>query len=208
MRQRHFNAGISAVLGLGVVAIGAEMAWADETAEMPAHHHHMASQTSTTSTVQYQIPDLKLVRADGKTVSLPEEMNDGRPVVLNFIYTSCTSVCPLMSQVFSQFQEQLGAAHDQVHLMSISIDPEADTPARLTEYGKTYGAGAEWQFYTGTPNASVAAQRAFDVYRGDKMAHTAATLIRGAPGQPWLRIDGFATPDQLMHEYHQVLANK
>jgi protein SCO1/2 len=40
------------------------------------------------------------------------------------------------------------------------------------------------------------------------MAHTAATLIRGAPGQPWLRIDGFATPDQLMHEYHQVLANK
>jgi protein SCO1/2 len=189
------------------MTLGTAVAWADESAEMPAHHHHMASQAST-STVQYQVPDLKLVRADGKAVSLPEEMNDGRPVLLNFIYTSCTSVCPLMSQVFSQFQEQLGGERDKVHLMSISIDPEADTPARLTEYAQTYGAGPGWQFYTGTVNASVTAQRAFSVYRGDKMAHTAVTLMRAAPGQPWLRVDGFATPDQLMHEYHQVLATK
>ena len=207
MQRRHCDVGLSALLSLGALVIGTGAARADEPADMSMHHHHMASQTAT-STVQYQVPNLKLVRADGKAVSLPEEMNDGRPVVLNFIYTSCTTVCPLMSQVFSQFRDQLGGESARVHLMSISIDPEADTPSRLTEYAKSYGAGPEWQFYTGTVNASVAAQRAFDVYRGDKMAHTAVTLMRAAPGQPWLRVDGFATPDQLMHEYHQVLATK
>jgi protein SCO1/2 len=208
MAFTHRNRGRSVLLSLGTAVLGAGIALADEQpAEMPAHHHHMASPMMT-STASYQVPDLKLVRADGKEVSLAEEMNDGRPVVLNFIYTSCTSVCPLMSQIFSQFQDELGADRDQVHLMSISIDPEADTPARLTEYAKGYGAGPEWQFYTGTVSASIVAQRAFDVYLGDKMNHTAATLIRGAPGEPWLRIDGFATPDQLMHEYHQVLAKK
>ena len=51
---------------------------------------------------------MRLVRDDGKTVSLPEEMDDGRPVVLNFIFTSCGSICPLMSQIFAQFQRKLG----------------------------------------------------------------------------------------------------
>src|SRR5262249_61821620 len=52
----------------------------------------------TTATGQYQVPDVRLLRDDGRSVSLPQEMNDGRPVVLNFIFTSCSSVCPLLSQ--------------------------------------------------------------------------------------------------------------
>ena len=56
--------------------------------------------------------------------------------------------------------------------------------------------------------ASLAAQRAFDVYRGDKMSHTPVTFMRVAPGQPWRRIDGFVTADELIHEYHQLLAVK
>jgi protein SCO1 len=195
-----------AMLG-AAVTVGGGSVLADDSAEM-AHHHHMAMTSSRTmmSTVDYTVPNLKLVRADGASVSLPEEMNDGRPVVLNFIYTSCTSVCPLMSQMMSQFEHNLGAEIAGVHLMSISIDPEADTPAALTEYAKTYGAGPEWQFYTGTVTASVAAQEAFDVYRGDKMNHTPVTLLRAAPGRPWRRIDGFATPDELVNAYRQVLA--
>jgi protein SCO1/2 len=159
---------------------------------------------STVARVHYTVPTVQLVRDDGKVVSLPEEMDDGRPVVLNFIFTTCSSICPLTSQVFAQFQQRLGADSDQVHLMSISVDPEEDTPARLREYAHKFHAGPGWHHYTGTMEASLAAQRAFNVWRGDKMSHTPVTFVRFAPGNPWLRIDGFVTADELLQRYQQL----
>jgi protein SCO1 len=157
-----------------------------------------------TSTRSYEIPAIQLVRDDGKAVSLREEMNDDRPVVLNFIFTTCISVCPLLSQTMAQFDAKLGPDRKGVHLMSISIDPEEDTPARLREYARKFHAGPEWQHYTGTVEASLAAQRAFGVFRGDKMSHVPVTFLRIAPGGPWTRMDGLVTPDQLLAEYRSL----
>jgi protein SCO1/2 len=159
------------------------------------------------STVNYDAPAVTLVREDGKRVSLPRELDDGRPVLLNFIFTTCSSICPLTSRTLEEFQRKLGSEAAGVHLMSISIDPEQDTPARLTEYARKFHAGPQWQYYTGTVAASLAAQRAFDVYRGEKMSHTAVTLMRAAPGKPWLRIEGFVTPDELVDDYRNLLAS-
>jgi protein SCO1/2 len=195
-------------LGLiaGTLCLGGS-AGAAAPADPHAMHHQMAMQTAAKHmTVEYAIPDLKLVRNDGKIVELPRELNDGRPVVLNFVYTSCTAICPITSQTFAMFQERLGKERDKVHLVSISIDPEEDTPARLTAYAEKFGAGPEWQHYTGTAEASLAAQRAFDVYRGDKMNHVPVTLLRAAPGKPWMRLEGFVTADRLMDEYHSLMA--
>jgi protein SCO1/2 len=158
-----------------------------------------------TSIAHYSVPAVRLVRDDGQVISLPDEMNDGRAVVLNFVFTTCSSMCPLMSQILAQFDSKLGAERAGVHLMSISIDPEQDTPARLRQYAKRFHAGPEWQHYTGTLEASIVAQRAFNVWRGDKMSHSPVTLVRAAPGKPWLRIDGLVTPDELLRQYHQTL---
>ena len=163
-----------------------------------------AAPVISTAVARYAVPAVQMVRDDGKVVSLPEEMNDGRPVVLNFIFTSCSSICPLMSQVFAQFQKRLAADSAAVHLMSISVDPEEDTPTRLRQYARKFHAGASWQHYTGTVEASLAAQRAFNVWRGDKMSHTSVTFLRVAPEAPWLRIDGFVTSDELLQRYHQL----
>ncbi len=193
--------------GLALLVLAAPRAFAHDM-----HDMHDASSESdpgsrpTTSVQEYAVPAVRLVRADGKVVSLPDEMNDGRPIVLNFIFTTCTDICPLMSSVFAQFERRLGADADRVHLMSISIDPEQDTPARLAEYARKFHAGREWQHYTGTLAASVTAQKAFGVYRGGKMSHTPVTLVRAAPGRPWLRIDGFVTPDDLLRDYREQLA--
>jgi protein SCO1/2 len=159
------------------------------------------------ATVSYETPAVTLVRADGKSVSLPQELDDGRPVLLNFVFTTCSSICPLTSRTLEDFQHKLGSEAARVHLMSISIDPEQDTPARLTEYARKFHAGPEWQYYTGTLTASVMTQRAFDVYRGEKMSHTPVTLMRAAPGKPWLRIEGFVTPDELVGDYRNLLAS-
>jgi protein SCO1/2 len=158
------------------------------------------------ATVSYETPAVLLVRADGKSVSLPQELDDGRPVLLNFVFTTCSSICPLTSRTLEEFQHKLGSEAPRVHLMSISIDPEQDTPARLTEYARKFHAGPEWQYYTGTLTASITIQRAFDVYRGEKMSHTPVTLMRAAPGKPWLRIEGFVTPDELVNDYRNLLA--
>jgi protein SCO1/2 len=156
----------------------------------------------------YAVPDVQLVRDDGKRVTLAQEMDDGRAVVLNFIFTTCSSFCPLSSQTFAEFQHALGSSAKNVHLMSISIDPEQDTPVRLREYAHKFAAGPGWQHYTGTLAASLAAQRAFDAYRGAKMSHTPLTLLRAPDGKSWRRIEGFATPAELMSEYRQLLALK
>jgi protein SCO1/2 len=171
-----------------------------------AHSAAAAADGTAKSTRDYAIPAVRLTRADGKVVSLPEEMNDGRPVVLNFIFTTCPALCPMMTSVFSGFERRLGADADKVHMMSISIDPEQDTPPRLLDYARKFHAGQEWQFYTGTVEASVTAQRAFDVYRGDKMSHGVVTLMHAAPGRPWLRIEGFASADDLVRDYRELLA--
>jgi protein SCO1 len=156
--------------------------------------------TATRSVAEYKVPPVNLVRADGQSVQLPDELNDGRPVVMNFVFTSCTSICPLLSQTLAQLQTALGAERDQVHLVSITIDPEEDTPARLTAFAKKYGAGPSWNQYTGTMKAIIETARAFNVYRGDKMSHTPVTLLRKAQGRNWIRFDGFATADELLRE--------
>ena len=131
----------------------------------------------------------------------------GRPAVLAFIYTSCTTVCPVLTSVLATLQARLGETRDQVHLLSISIDPEYDTPARLHEYARRFGAGPQWNHYTGTLAASQAAQKAFDVYRGDKMKHQPGVLVRPLPGAKWVRIDGFASPDDLLAELPEYCAS-
>src|SRR5205823_5122572 len=83
-------------------------------------------------------PAATLVRADGQRVSLPHELDDGRPVLLNFIFTTCSSTCPLTSRTLEEFQDKLGPEAARVHLMSISIDPEQDTPSRLAEYARKF----------------------------------------------------------------------
>ena len=128
--------------------------------------------------------------------------------MLNFIFTTCGAICPVMSKIFSEVPEKLGADASKLRMISISIDPETDTPAQLKIYAKNYGAGARWKFLTGKVADIVTVQRAFDSYRGDKMSHTPVTLLRAAPGQPWRRIDGFVTPDELMQEYRQLLASR
>ncbi|EHP42893.1 Sco1/SenC family protein [Cupriavidus basilensis OR16] len=202
-KERWGRALVSALVAGSTIAAVMPLARAHDDADPHAHHHMMRD--THTSTAAYSLPSVTLVRDDGRTVSLKDELDDGRPVVLTFIYTTCTSVCPVISQTLSQLQGELGPNRDKVHMVSISIDPEQDTPSRLREYATKFGAGPEWQHYTGAVAASVATQRAFNVYHEDKMNHRPVVFLRAAPGDSWLRIDGFATADELFLAYQKLV---
>jgi protein SCO1/2 len=202
--RRYFAA--AAVTGASLLSAAA---WADDHAASDPvaavqDQHQMSGDADVRRTeAQYVIPDVTLLRDDGKQVNLPAELDDGRLLVVNFIYTSCTTICPMNSQVFEQFQGDLGAARKSVHLVSISIDPEQDTPAHLRKYAAQFHAQHGWDHYTGKLADITAVQRAFGAYRGDKMSHTPLTLMRSSPGKPWVRFDGFARADDLMTERKQ-----
>jgi protein SCO1/2 len=155
---------------------------------------------TTRSMANYVLPDVQLVRDDGRTVRFREELDDGRSVVLSFVFTACTSICPVTSATFAQLQRRLGAQRSRVQLVSISIDPDEDGAERLAAYGRKFGARPGWRFYTGTASASIEVQRAFDAYGGDKMRHAPDTYVRRAGSRSWVRLHGFASANELLAE--------
>jgi protein SCO1 len=156
---------------------------------------------------EYAVTDIPLVRKDGSKVAFSSEANDGRLVMLNFVYASCNTICPMLSFTFAKVQNSLGADLERVHLMSLSIDPENDTPQQLVKYAGQFKAGSAWDHYTGTLGASIAIQKAFNTYRGDKMNHESVVFLRESPGKPWVRLQGVVSPDDLVREIHQMLSH-
>ena len=171
--------------------------------EKHAAHGAAARNGYVKSIARYEIPDARLVDVQGKEVSLRDSLSSRRPVMLNFVFTSCTTICPAMSATFAQVQD--ATASKDLELVSISIDPEHDTPSRLREYAAKFSAGPHWQFLTGSAESSIAVQRAFDVYRGDKMGHDPVTFIRAKPGEPWVRVEGFASASDLIREFGAIV---
>jgi protein SCO1/2 len=180
-------------------------------------HHDPASPESSSppagsqagyqrSLASYAIPDVALISSEGREVSLKSALNRRSPVIVNFIFTTCTSICPVMSATFSQLRRELGHEAEGLRLISISIDPEHDTPARLEVYARRYQAGPDWQFLTGERSAIQRVQDAFDAYRGPKVNHVPLTFLRATTDAPWVRIDGFASAADLAREYRHLTA--
>lgn len=170
------------------------------------HHHAMAADSGyQRSLASYSIPDVRLVDMSGAEISLPSVLDGNDPVMLNFIFTSCTAICPVMSATFQQVQETLGEEGSKVRMVSISIDPENDTPEKLAEYAARFQAGPQWRMLTGSVEDSIAVQRAFGAYRGDKMNHAPVTFLRaGGSGKPWTRLDGLAAASDIVREYRSL----
>ena len=100
------------------------------------------------------LPEFQLVDQNGQQIT--RETFAGKPLFITFIFTRCPipNFCPLMSRNFVDIQKALagGPKKDEVQYLSISFDPEFDTPEILTNYAKQYNAdGKQWRFATGSP---------------------------------------------------------
>lgn len=185
------------------------MAAAGQTDNDPhAHHHHqhhMIPAGVERTEASYIVPEVILTNQDGKRVSLPELLRTDQPVMLNFIFTSCTAICPAMSATFASVQNKLGNDSSKLRMISVSIDPEYDTPDALNAYADRFKAGPQWEFLTGSLEESVTVQKAFNADRGDKMNHAPMTLLRATPDSQWIRFDGFTTADDLANAIRTML---
>jgi protein SCO1/2 len=148
----------------------------------------------------YLIPQVTLLNADARALRLSDVFAANAPVVLQFMHTACTTGCKAISEAFSTLPGKLGKDGARLRMVSISVDPVNDTPARLKAYAKRYGAGPNWQFFTGAAQDLDAVRRAFDDARGDAIGDKPVAFLRPAPGSAWVRIDGFANAEDLARE--------
>lgn len=94
------------------------------------------------------LPEFDLVDSRGGAASL--EAMRGKVWVASFVFTSCPSVCPKLMQRMAQIQEDTDDLGGRLHLVTITVDPENDTPERLAAYGERFGADpARWKLWTG-----------------------------------------------------------
>lgn len=149
----------------------------------------------------YTVPAVTLVDHEGQMVDLQSYLNDDKPVVLDFIYATCTTICPILSVGFAHFQKKLGDKAEEVRIVSISIDPDNDTPELLKEHLQKYGARPGWAALTGKRDSVVSVLKEFDAYVVNKMNHYPLTIMH-APGEDkWVRLYGMLSAADLKKEY-------
>ena len=149
----------------------------------------------------YHVPDVTLIDQTGRPVALKGLLEGSTPVVLNFIFATCGTVCPVLSASLAAFQSSLGEHEPRPVLVSITIDPEHDTPDVLRAYAARFGAGTGWAFLTGSRSDIDSVMRAFDVYVSNRMDHRPVTLLRGSERASWTRIEGFMGVADYAKEY-------
>jgi protein SCO1 len=140
------------------------------------------------------VPNFRLVNQSGKTVELQQFR--GRPLLLTFVYTRCPlpDYCPRMSSNFQKILQQLQAnprVYAKAQLLSVSIDPEFDTPKVLHDYGESFVRRIDpefqhWQFASGSPKEVRRAADFFGMSYNEKegqIVHNLRTVLIGADGK-------------------------
>jgi protein SCO1/2 len=216
--------GILLCAGIGISSVSAEEQADHSMHDMSGMHdmNHMGHMdhsmhqsqltgkgTYSATTKIIEVPDVKLVDVNRKQIAVRDLLDEQAPVMLNFIFTTCTTICPVMSATFQQVQDKLGPDRKNVRLVSISIDPEYDTPTKLKAYAAKYKAGPQWTLLTGSLENSTSVQKIFGVLAGEKMNHKPLTFLKakGSVDQ-WVRIEGLADADQIIKEYDKLIETK
>jgi cytochrome oxidase Cu insertion factor (SCO1/SenC/PrrC family) len=179
-----------------------------------AHHHPASAPAPAAPAIPaperiggLKIPDVPLLDQEGRPVHFYSDLVRGRVVVVNFVFTSCTAICPPMGAVFGELRKQLGArAGRDVHLISVSVDPANDTPARMKEWSARFGAGPGWTLVTG-PRAEVTKLlKAFGVFAANINDHSPLVLLGNDARGEWTRAYGISPPATLAKLIDQVAA--
>jgi protein SCO1/2 len=155
--------------------------------------------------VNLNIPDVVLVNQEGEKVRLKPYLESSKAVVVDFVYATCTTICPILSAGFTNLQRQLGEDNSRVRLVSITIDPEHDTPPIMKEYLERYRAKPGWDFLTGTRADINRVMKGFDAYFPEKMSHRPLYFIRAGTQGKWVRIEGLVDGQSLLKEIDETV---
>lgn len=163
--------------------------------EHAGHHVHGRAPEGA----QVRFADVVLTDQHERSVRLKDDVVGDRIVVMGFIYTSCTTVCPVVSAIMQKVQAQLGEqVGREVQLVSISVDPLRDTPQRLREYASQYRAGPGWTWLTGPVPAVGDTLKGLGTWSADFTTHPPVIMVGDGRSDQWTRFYGFTDPAVLV----------
>jgi protein SCO1/2 len=174
-----------------------------------AHETH-GSHAATTQAVKaasanVKLLDLELTNQEGKKAKFRSDVIGDRIVVLDNIYTSCTTICPILTTIMVNVQSRIGErAGKEVSLVSLSVDPVTDTPARLRTYARRHK--ASWNLWTGPKPAMDQVLKGLGIYTPDYIDHPSSILVGDGRTGEWTRFYGFASPEQILKRVDELLS--
>jgi protein SCO1/2 len=154
---------------------------------------------------RFEIPDVKVSDQRGREVRFYSDLIKGRVVVINFFFTTCTLVCPIQGRALAKLQAQLGPrVGKDVFLISVSKDPQTDTPARLKRWGADFGVAQGWTLVTGAEG--VMEKLAWD-FIGQPLGpqlHTPFLLIGNDRTGAWVEAEGLSPAEKLVNVIDRI----
>lgn len=184
---------------------------AQSATQQPASQTHMrdSTQAGESSAEQKYFTDVVLVNQDGEKMRFYSDLLKGKTVVISSFFTTCTSVCPPLNRNLEKLQNALGDRFGRdVFIISISVDPETDTPPRLKAYSNKFHAKPGWLFLTGKKENVDWALYKVGQYVESKDDHVSGIIVGNEATGLWKKALGLGNVDELLEIIQSVLDDK
>lgn len=170
----------------------------DAHAKAKADAEPAAPRSSSEAFSSTKIPDAQVVDQNGKQLNFYTDLIKGKTVAINFIFTTCTTICPPLTATFRRVQQDAAARGLDVQLISVSVDPTTDTPERLRDFAAKFKAGPGWTFVTGDKALVDSVLAALGAAVSNKNDHTPMILIGNDTSDYWTRAYGLTSPTKIV----------
>ncbi len=163
---------------------------------------------ATASFSSAKIPNTRILDQNGKQLNFYKDLIKGQTVAINFIFTTCTTVCPPLTATFRKVQQTASERGLDVKLVSVSVDPVIDTPERLRAFAEKFNAGKGWTFVTGEKGEIDSLLQSLGVAVTNKNDHTPMVLIGNDSLNYWTRAYGLSSPTKLVDLIAEAASRK
>jgi len=186
---------------LAVITVYRAAGLAQQPMSMADHQAHQATMSGgkvSVRSAKVTVPDIEVTDQNNHKLHFYRDLVQGKTVAINFIFTTCTTICPPMTANFASVQKRmLEHGEKSVHLISVTVDPENDTPAKLKSYAEMFNAQPGWTFVTGTRSQLELLWNAFSITAGNKLDHSPTVAIGNEPRHDWVFASGLNSPEKL-----------
>jgi len=145
-----------------------------------------------------KIANARILDQNGKQLNFYNDLIKGKTVAINFIFTTCTTVCPPLTATFRRVQQTAAERGLDVKLVSVSVDPVVDTPERLRAFAEKFKVDQGWTFVTGEKGEIDALLASLGASVANKNDHTPMILIGNDSADYWTRAYGLSPPSRLV----------